>query len=487
MSVSRIVRGVGLLGLTVTPLVAQSRPAPAITYTPYTLRANDGTTVEAELGAFEVPERRAATGSRRITLRFVRLRSTSATLGDPIIYLAGGPGASGIRTASGARFPLFMALRALGDVIALDQRGVGQSSPLPPCQPSDSLDPVQPVTRTALVDLYRRGLTECMARWTASGIDIDGYTTRENAADIDDLRRALGARQVRLWGISYGSHLGLAVLKYHGAGISRAVFAGIEGLEQTVKLPAYTDSLVARVQALINRDSVLRAAYPDVAATMRRVHARLDSAPVRLSTTPPGGRTPVTASIDAFPVQLLVGGMIADPPGIARVPLLYAALDAGRYEFIAGPLLQQMPSGAPRFAGMPELMDIASGIDPARRALVATQATRGVLGDALNFPMPQLDGLRPSLDLGASFRAPFRSDVPVLFLSGTLDGRTAVDEGRTALRGLRRGTQVIVEHGGHNLFEADQQVADAVVAFLRGEAVPARIVLRPPTIALPPR
>ncbi|MCU0634822.1 MAG: alpha/beta hydrolase [Gemmatimonadaceae bacterium] len=484
---ARTARRLALLFATVPSLLGAQPSRPALSFTPHTLRAPDGSMVEAEMGALQVPERRGNPRSRTITLRFVRLRSTAATPGAPIIYLAGGPGASGIRAATGARFPLFMKLRTLGDVIALDQRGVGESATMAPCQATDSLAPTEPVTRQAMTALYDRGLRECIDRWIAAGVDVDGYTTRESAADIDDLRRALGARQVRLWGISYGSHLGLAVLKYHGAGVERAVFAGIEALDQTVKLPAYTDSLIARVQTLIDRDSVLRRQYPDVAATMRRVHAALDSAPVRVTGRAPGGAVPVSFTIGAFPVQLLVSGMIADPPGIARVPLLYAALAAGRTEVVAGPLLQAFPSGAPRFAGMPELMDLASGIAPARVRLVREQAARGVLGDALNFPMPHLAGLRPALDLGEAFRAPFRSNVPVLFLSGTLDGRTSPDEARAALRGLRNGTQLIVEHGGHNLFEADPRIADAVVAFFAGSAVPSRIELPPPVIAGLPR
>jgi pimeloyl-ACP methyl ester carboxylesterase len=479
-------RLVPLLAALPSLLVAQNRSR-SVSFTPHELRAPDGSTIQAEMGEFDVPERRGNPRSRMITLRFVRLRSTASVPGAPIIYLAGGPGASGIRAASGPRFPLFMALRALGDVIALDQRGVGASATMSPCQSSDSLAPSEPITRAAMTGLYTRGLRECIDRWIAAGVDVQGYTTRESAADIDDLRRALGARTLRLWGISYGSHLGLAVLKYHGAGVERAVFSGIEGLDQTVKLPATTDSLFARVQTLIDRDSVLRRQYPDLAATMRRVHAALDSAPVRVTARAPNGGAPVSFSIAAFPLQLLVGSMIADPQGIARVPVLYAALAAGRTEVIAGPLLQGMPSGAPRFSGMPELMDIASGISPARDRLVREQAARGVLGDALNFPMPQLAGLRPTLDLGETFRATFRSDVPVLFLSGTFDGRTAPEEARAALRGLRNGRQLIVEFGGHNLFEADPRIADAVVAFFAGTPLPERIVLTPPTIVGIPR
>ena len=62
-------------------------------------------------GTFEVPENRSDPNSRKIKIGFVRFKSTSATPGDPIVYLAGGPGGTGVGTAQGPRFPLFMALR----------------------------------------------------------------------------------------------------------------------------------------------------------------------------------------------------------------------------------------------------------------------------------------------------------------------------------------------------------------------------------------
>jgi pimeloyl-ACP methyl ester carboxylesterase len=466
----------------VNPSRSGSHDAPTLTVEPFRFVARDGTAVDTELGTFEVPERRADPRSRRIALSFVRFRSTAARPGDPIVYLAGGPGGSGIAAAAGPRFPIFMALRRVADVIALDQRGTGRSNHLTFC--ADPAPPwaTLPLTRDTLVEYFRTKLAACFDRWKADGSDIDGYTTLESADDLEDLRRALGAQRLNLWGISYGSHLGLAMLKYHARSVGRAVFAGIEGLDQTVKRPALTDDLIGRVQALIDRDPATAALYPDLAGTMRRVHARLEADPVAVSIASPDGSVPIRVTLGGFPLAILAGGLIADPGNLARLPLLYRALDHGEYGLAARLLVPQLPTG---FAGMPDAMDLASGITAQRLAEVTAEARTSVLGDALNFPMPHILGIRPALDLGDRFRAPFRADTPVLFISGTLDGRTYLSDAAAAMRGLRHARRLIVENGGHNVFEADPRIGDAVVAYFEDRPVPDLIRLDPPVFARP--
>jgi pimeloyl-ACP methyl ester carboxylesterase len=455
-----------------------------VVFEPFLFRSSTGIEVPAELGTLRVPEQRSNPASRMIALRFVRFRATTPNPGPPIVYLAGGPGGSGIGTAMGARFPIFQALRAVADVIALDQRGTGRSNEIATCTPPGAAVSQYIATRDSIVTQFRRELLACFDTWTASGVAIDGYTTRENADDIDALRAALGVEQVSLWGISYGSHLGLATLKYHGTRIHRAVFAGIEGLDQTVKRPAVFDSLIARVQQLIDLDSLARHAYPDLGATMRRVHAQLNASPARVTIPANGGRAESVLVFDAFPLQMIVGGMMADPSGAAQVPLLYQELAVGRYDRVGALLCREFCTATGSYRGMPEAMDIASGISAPRLALIRREAATAILGDAINFPMPHALGLRPSLDAGDNFRAPVRSSVPTLFISGTLDGRTSPAEARDEIRGLRNGNHLIVENGGHNIFEADKLVADAVIAFFRGQDVPAMIRLEPPRFRL---
>ena len=105
---------------TYSPAERVTQRVDLLTEAPVTFEAASGESVDAFEGAFSVPENRANPQSRMLTLRYVRFPATGDASGTPIVYLAGGPGGSGIQTAKGRRFPLFMDMREFGDVIAFD-------------------------------------------------------------------------------------------------------------------------------------------------------------------------------------------------------------------------------------------------------------------------------------------------------------------------------------------------------------------------------
>jgi pimeloyl-ACP methyl ester carboxylesterase len=76
-----------------------------------------------------VPLVRSDPAAGTIDLRYVRFPATGADPGSPIVYLAGGPGGSGIDAFRGSRQSFYLSLREIADVIAFDQRGTGDSEP----------------------------------------------------------------------------------------------------------------------------------------------------------------------------------------------------------------------------------------------------------------------------------------------------------------------------------------------------------------------
>src|SRR5262249_16715973 len=140
-------------------------------------------------------------------------------------------------TAAGPRFHLFMAMREVGDVIALDQRGVGRSKPNLECPGAMEYPLDLPGDRRELLRHYRESSSAWAQYGRDQGVDLSAYQAHENADDVDALREALGAPKVNLWSTSYGTHLALAVIRRHESGVERAILAGAEGPDHTLKLP----------------------------------------------------------------------------------------------------------------------------------------------------------------------------------------------------------------------------------------------------------
>jgi pimeloyl-ACP methyl ester carboxylesterase len=443
----------------------------AIEFTPFELVALDGVKAQVERGEITVPENRARPEGKQIKLGFVRFPASRPSHAPPIVYLAGGPGGSGVDAARlPARFAIFQALREITDVIALDQRGTGWSNAIPLCPTALHLPRDKPATRESLTAAVRGAARACARFWKEAGVDLGAYNTWESAADIDALRIALGVKKVSLWGISYGSHLGLAVLKRYPASVERVALVGIEGLDETVKLPALTDAFLGRLHSAILADAEAAKAYPDFPGVMRRVHARVEREPVSVTFSDKAGND-VTLVLGITDIRVAAAAMGSDPGRSRMLPGLYAAMDAGDFSHVA-PIVWEVlrKPDAVRLTGMSEAMDVASGISRQRLKRFEQEVKGSLLGDVVNFPMPHIGDALGVPDLGDRFRAPFRSDVPVLFMSGTLDGRTYPESARELIKHFSEGSHLIVENGGHNLFEASPLIKDVVVAWFRGEA-----------------
>jgi len=464
----------GLLSLTATLMSFNSLAAKTYGNEKEIIFKSGEQSVVAFEGTIEVLENRHNKTSRTIPLTYVRFPATGNLKGSPIVYLSGGPGGSGISTAQYAnfRFPLFMALREFGDVIALDQRGTGRSSTVPRCESKQALPLNERLTETQVSEAYRAAAKECVDFWHKEGADVLGYTTVQSANDLNDLRKHLQAEKLTLWGISYGTHLALTSLKVMESHIDKMVLASAEGLNQTVKLPARTDAYFKRLQQAINQQPKAKAAYPDIIGLAKRVNSKLEANPIKI-TIPKKEGDSVEFLFQKSHMQGIASATISDPH--RYVPMLlkiYSGIDNG--------VTTMLPSVIERAGLMDDKisfdimsfgMDVASGVTDGRLSLIEQQAQDSIVGKMLNFPMPHLNKVIPNLDLGDDFRAKPKSDVPTLLLSGTLDGRTYPQSQYEATAGLSNLTKVIVKNAGHNLFMLSPKVTETIKTFLSGKPI----------------
>lgn len=94
----------------------------------------------------------------------------------------------------------------------------------PVLRPSLGLTLDAPSTRR----LHAESVRACYLRWAATGRDLTAYNTTENAADFADLRTALGITEWNVFGASYGSNLGLTLMREHPEGIRSVILVSVQ-------------------------------------------------------------------------------------------------------------------------------------------------------------------------------------------------------------------------------------------------------------------
>jgi pimeloyl-ACP methyl ester carboxylesterase len=369
-------------------------------------------TYEAQCGTLTVPEDRSGSSGSTATIELaVVVYEGKANSSVPVVYLEGGPGGHAIETVASA-IEVFAPLLDEHDLVTFDQRGVGLSEPELSC-PEIEDDPLLSNPETdeqlaALLDAVRA----CRARFSEAGIDPGGYTSRANAADVDDLRQALGYEKWHVFGVSYGTRLALDILRYHPNGVESAVLDSV--------LPTQVDFVS---QSAVNAERAFEAifaaceahpvcvtAYPDLRGVLFELVGALDATPVEVM-LPNGGSVQVTGD-DVLTLLFLVA---YSAEAIAYIPeMLFqfkdgdfsifeafsdatgdALVSRGMYlsvicsEYVAFSSLEALDAGnasvTPRLAqtfGDARIFDVCSAwnvpaVDPAERA--AAQSDRPTL------------------------------------------------------------------------------------------------------------
>jgi pimeloyl-ACP methyl ester carboxylesterase len=471
----------GAASLSFIAVGAEAQKAGDLKVEPYVFESVSKEKVEAELGRLLVPENRRQPRSRLIELAFVRFKSTSPHPGSPIVYLAGGPGGSGIAAARSARFPLFLAMREVADVIALDQRGVGLSKPNLDCREPVEYPLDKAPERAGLLEAFRKASRAGAERLHKEGVDLSGYNTNESADDLDDLRKALGAKKISLWAISYGTHLSLAAIKRHERGIDRVILAGVEGLTQTIKLPSNVQKHLEHIDRLVKDDPELSRDVPDFLDLMARVFDHVERAPVAVEVTNPRTRQKTKVVINKLTLQIVTAFSLGSRE--AALPAWFYSMSRGDFSVAARSWVFMITSELSNLgSAMNYMMDCSSGLSAARRRQVEQEAKTTLLEDVIDLPQPYVCDAWGSPDLGEDFRREPSSKIPALFISGTFDVRTPVGNAEEVRRGFPNSEHLIIEGAVHSdpLFLSSPRIKDVMIEFMKGRKISATRIILPP-------
>lgn len=445
-----------------------------------------GEEVVGQRGHLMVRENRAKESSGLIELVFFHWKSTAERPGYPVVFLDGGPGSSPTNLAQiPAYFNAFKKLREVGDVILLDQRGVGRSRPNLTRISTESLPLNIFADRELAQAEFTRRFKADAEYFKAQGVDLTAYNSRESAHDVDDIRKALGAEKINIVGFSYGTHLSLACLRYHDKNINRVVLFGTEGPNHTEKLPSTSDNAVRRLAKIAAADAEIGKQAPDLYATLQRVLERYRKEPAKVLVTDRRQNKQVEITISDFGLRFLIMRDLGDSNDLPIFPAWFVTMDRGDHSILARFAERRYNQFGQGVNVMTVMMDNASGATAERRRQIEREAKTSILGDIVNFPSFFVPGISEGTDLGDEYRGPVRTEVPTLFVSGELDNNTQPFQAEEVRKTFKTSTHIIAANAGHESMLTEAPMQQIMTDFLNGKDVSRAKFSQPPLKFLP--
>ncbi|WP_158881472.1 alpha/beta hydrolase [Amycolatopsis anabasis] len=404
-----------------------------------------------------VPLDYRAPRGRTITVTISRLAATDPARRRGILQTnPGGPGGFGLDMPIRVRAALTPEAAARYDLIGMDTRGLGRSSPLD-CGLRSSI-----WLRSAGLD--RRGFDETAAlardearRCREKYPDLLPHITSRNIArDLDLVRGALRERKTSFLGQSYGAYLGAVYAQLFGRNLDRLVLDSAPD-PRRVGVGLFRDMGPANEKAVdefaawaAGRDSRLGSTPDQVRGLLERLVRDAAAEPLRIGgyrvdehTLPYVFYLHTTDERQnerlAETVRTLAGAAAGEP--VTPSPELLDLLD-----FLARPV-----RGAAQNAATLAVLcgDQAAPADPESswHAVQHARVSQPLFGPLLNSIMPCAYWGPP-----AERATEIGNRVPALLLQATRDTRTPYADGLAAHRALRGSRLVTVEARTHAIF-----------------------------------
>lgn len=404
-------------------------------------------------GTLTVPEDRSQPDEAKVVLPVVRIHSTSPTpQPDPVVYLHGGPGSGTLKNGIAGR--LTNPVLAQRDLILFDQRGTGLAQPALEC-PEREQAFLAALSAPAPFDeelaSFDAAISACYQRLVDDGIDLDQYNSETDAADLADLRVALGIEEWNLWGVSYGTRLALTEMRSYPDGVRSVVLDSVYppsagAVDDTVKSGERAFEALA---SGCGTDPLCEARFPDLSADLDKLGADLDAAPYAFAWTADDG------TVHQFQLtgDDAIGGLfnaLYDTTLIPELPnAIHDLANGGRalvpvIADLGVPFVNEQTEGA--FLSY-ECADNGAHIDPS--LVTKYRAEPGRAGLLLLVGWNLFCDQWPVTPLPASYGDVVTSDIPTLVIAGEYDPITPPANSKATADALSDSLYVVVPHGGH--------------------------------------
>lgn len=398
-------------------------------------------------GTVTVPQNRDTPNAKlaKVVLPVVIYESPGVRSKSPLVFLAGGPGESGIDVLTDIFLASSVGQLLLRErpIIAFNQRGITSAT----SGGSPDLGVLAyrwRATREESIETLVDSAKRAASRLKAEGIQPANFTTLRVVEDTRDILRALGYQRMTVFATSYGTRVALEIMRLHPEMVEAAILDGVAPPQRNDTFdPELLDQRRRAVAARLVEDCVkstpCSSEYGEL-RTLADALDRSDAPPVHLVINLPNGGGWFDLHVPGRNLLSAVGAYA----GTDFARAMPQALDElARGDTMRRPVSPELVlhvvheiallrTAGPSYPVVYHIVlcgDIPSG---------ALQAGGRQVCDALGVPFS-----------GPDVIAPVKSDIPTLMLSSEYDAQTPPDMAEEAARTLSRSYRVLFPGVGH--------------------------------------
>lgn len=404
--------------------------------------------LSAQCSNWQQPLNAHKPNDKLIDLFIVKLQSLSpAPQNDPLVIINGGPGGSSVDLLIDlASLNIFKLIRNGRDIIVLDQRGTGRSSPLSCPQLSEN----QIVTTDQDTLLLAE---ECLSELN---FDPRYFSTSAAIIDIDSLRRAIGYQSINIYGVSYGTRVAVQYAREFPQATRSLIVDGVvpPTLALGPDVPVNSQTALDQVFEECAQSRHCSLAFPKLEKNFKNLSATLKTRPSMIIVNDPLTGKPSEMDFSYEHLVLAVRMSLYNPELRSLLPLLiYQGATEKNLTGIASTALQLIGQLQNTISNAMHNSVVCTEDLPfttsLKETIEASQST--YIGAEFFQTLKEICSVWPPGVISQNLKEPFKSAIPTLILSGELDPVTPPSYGELLASGLENSLHIIAKGQGHGI------------------------------------
>jgi pimeloyl-ACP methyl ester carboxylesterase len=362
---------------------------------------------------------------------------------SPLFLLAGGPGQGALSMYAGFASAFTRANRN-HDIVMVDQRGTGNSSPLSCDYPDDW------VAQSDAMPALRLATLSCLKKY---GDRVRFYTSSAAVADLDAVRTALGYGVIDLYGVSYGTRVAQLYMRRFPLNVHAAILDGVTYPEQVLgpDTPQDAERALELIVRRCQESPDCAGAYPDLQHELAELRGRFGTEKLMISIDDPNTGLPLKVEFNRGVFNASLRFLSYSSSQASLLPALIHQASKGWLGPLAAQAImiarqagEQLASGMQNSVVCAEDVPFFAITDTDRARLSRTYQGADQM-DALR----QICALWPRGYVDPDLHAVLKSSIPTLLLSGDADPVTPPADAVRAALGLTRHRHLILGGEGH--------------------------------------